>query len=97
MPAAGVEIACMNGHSFLCFGRQFGRRADEHRDHIASCDRLTEHMATEGPRRAQDQRWHMAVRSATARPQVDVPVSSRLRGSPAHVRRILLTATGLVA
>jgi hypothetical protein len=50
-----AEIACVDGHPPTRFGRQLGRRAAEHRDLVASCERLAQHVATEGPAGAQDE------------------------------------------
>jgi hypothetical protein len=51
----GAEVASMNRHSFPDFRWQLGRRAHEYRNHVTGGERLSQHVATERPGRAQDQ------------------------------------------
>ena len=44
-----AEIARVHRHALPDFGRQLGRRADEHRDVVTGGERLAQHVATEDP------------------------------------------------
>ena len=49
-----AEIAAVDRHSLMDFGRQLGRRADEDRDVVTGGDRLTQHVAAQRSGGAQD-------------------------------------------
>ena len=42
-----IEIAGVDGHTIGSFGRQFRRRANQHRDVVASGERQAQHVPTE--------------------------------------------------
>ena len=50
----GAEVARVQGDAAPVFGRQLRRRADEHGDLVPGGERLAQHVAAEGPGRAQD-------------------------------------------
>jgi hypothetical protein len=49
-----AEIARMHRHTITEVGQQLGRRSDRYRDVVTSGERLTQHVAAQRSRRAQD-------------------------------------------
>jgi hypothetical protein len=79
----------MNGNPFPNFWWQLGRCTHQHRDIVLVGERLAEHMAAEGPGRAQDQESGHVGGQCNGAARAPLVYLTPIGRSSARVRRML--------